>query len=380
MIIDVGMLAAVTYKYQVTLKQGDFKMNSNNVTFQDGKIVIDQSKALSKMSKYQRYNLEKMLSQNSFNESLNYLKTFVSQHKKVVYGANINKFNRYTQKIESGRFLKLQKNMINSMNSMHKPNNVTKHKDYVGVEIECMIPFFDGNINTCSCSPADECDCTMTASQSRTELSRLFDDVYKIKYASIKDDGSIREISGYFSCEVTVLTRINDLSNLKKVCEVLNNLGAKVNSSCGMHIHLDARYMNETDVKKVGQKFSKSLKVLSKMIPKSRRNNSYCEIGVSRLHGGRYYAVNLTSFRKHKTIEIRAHSSTTDFNKIVYWIKLCDAIKNADKITKECSDINDLTDFIKIDENLLEYITQRTFLFSSDTNIVSSVYQDTDAA
>jgi len=193
----------------------------------------------------------------------------------------------------------------------------------------------------------------------------------------VKSDGSIQAPEGYFAVEITVLTRFKNPANLKSVCLILQGLKATVNKSCGMHIHLDARHLTSREVKKIGQRFAKALPVMLAMVPTTRRNNTYCKASVSDLKGGRYYAVNLTSFNKYKTVEIRLHSSTTDFEKIMNWANLIQAISTSE-IKKECNSVNELTDFVKLPENLVEYISQRTSLFSP-TSECSSQYLDNDS-
>jgi hypothetical protein len=131
-----------------------------------------------------------------------------------------------------------------------------------------------------------------------------------------------------------------------------------------MHVHLDARHLDAKAVKAIGAKFKKVLPVMGKMVPESRRENSFCRLDVSGLTGSRYFAVNLTAFKKYRTVEIRLHSSTTDFNKIIQWATLLSCVFKAEKIKAVCHDLNTLTEYVRLPEETLEYLTQRIDLFS----------------
>lgn len=292
---------------------------------------------------------------------------------------------------------------ITDLDRNHTP--LSTDSDWIGVEIECIVPesavgYDSDEYEECSrCDGAgrvnveydddgeeafegDECPrCHGSGQESnsagedgyRTALASIFKS-RSAKLTNVKDDGSLDAESGYFSAEITVLTRLSKPENLRKVCSILNEIGAKVNRSCGLHVHLDARHYSTQKVKSIGGIFSKALPVLLAMVPETRRTNRFCRPSVSALRGERYHAVNLTSFRKYKTIEVRLHSSTTDFNKIINWATLLSCIASTSRIPKMCNTLNELTDFVYLPETLIEYVSQRTALFSpDDQNATSSV-------
>jgi hypothetical protein len=132
--------------------------------------------------------------------------------------------------------------------------------------------------------------------------------------------------------EVCVLVKESELEPIiTKVCGVLNSeLDARVNKTCGLHVHLDARSKRTLESRaKMYNKLATNVMFLASLVPKSRRTNSYCRINdpseslESMLERDeRYYMINPTSLKKHKTIEVRAHSGTTDPTKIINWVKL----------------------------------------------------------
>lgn len=124
--------------------------------------------------------------------------------------------------------------------------------------------------------------------------------------------------------EICVLASANEIESvIERVCSVLNDvLNASVNKTCGLHVHLDVRH------KKAAVTFSRlvsALPFLASLVPSSRLRNRFCLLNSSDKiseHTGRYYAVNPQSIRKHRTVEVRLHSGTTDPAKIIHWIRL----------------------------------------------------------
>lgn len=156
-----------------------------------------------------------------------------------------------------------------------------------------------------------------------------YKDTYKLGY-----DGSI---CGSDSCEV-VSPILNNLNSLKKVCKVINEAGAQVNRSCGLHVHFGAESFTIAQWVRIIRNYAALESIIDSFMPASRRNNNnnYCKSIVARAQlvdnaasmydiyevfsHDRYYKLNVMAFRGHKTIEFRHHSGTTDFTKIEAWI------------------------------------------------------------
>ena len=158
-------------------------------------------------------------------------------------------------------------------------------------------------------------------------------------YASTYKLGSDCSISGNDTCEV-VSPVLENLDSLKKVCDVINARGAKVNKSCGLHVHFGAKDFTIAQWVRIIRNYAALESIIDSFMPMSRRGNEnrYCRSIVARaasscldnatcmsdifdaFHNDRYYKLNVMAFRGHKTIEFRQHSGTTDFNKIEAWI------------------------------------------------------------
>jgi len=121
-----------------------------------------------------------------------------------------------------------------------------------------------------------------------------------------------------------LLTRSELEPRLFRLCERFKTLGLTVNRSCGLHVHFDMRGRRLDEVTKIAKRADKWLRALQELVPASRRENRYCRFGVSTRD--RYHAVNLCSFSKFETLEIRLHSGTVDYSKTLAWIRLCELI------------------------------------------------------
>ncbi len=141
-----------------------------------------------------------------------------------------------------------------------------------------------------------------------------------------------------------ILRGIEGLEQLKRVCQGLENAGAKVNRTCGLHVHHDAQDFTTEAFKNIIKIYQRFEPVIDTLVSNSRRenNNTYCASVNNRyfayaLEGatardvidrtcGRYRKLNLQSFVTHGTVEFRQHQGTMEFEKIANWIKLTQAM------------------------------------------------------
>ena len=138
------------------------------------------------------------------------------------------------------------------------------------------------------------------------------------------------------------------LRQLKTVTLILRGLEARVNRSCGLHIHFDASGFNAETWKNIFKNYAKIEHVIDNFMPNSRRGNSntFCksvrtrnyeqridsmrnlvdaENAINHIYnhitrGSRFYKVNPAAYFRHRSIEFRQHSGTVNFSKIKNWI------------------------------------------------------------
>jgi hypothetical protein len=154
-------------------------------------------------------------------------------------------------------------------------------------------------------------------------------------------DGSL---SGSNSFEVVspVLQGQDGLDQLQKVCEVLERLGAKINKTCGLHVHIGVSDYGIKDWRRLFLNYIKLEKTIDDFMPVSRRksNNYYTKSIVKQdyknkiensrnlrdlestlLRNDRYHKINTKCFWRQNTVEFRQHSGTVNYDKISNWVK-----------------------------------------------------------
>lgn len=190
-----------------------------------------------------------------------------------------------------------------------------------GVEIECFNVLRDSLINE--------------VSQRNVAIqSEGYNHIDNNQYYKIVSDCSICGDNGQ---EVVspILKGKKGLNSLKSVCDSLNAINAKVNRSTGLHVHFDASKISDAHFVRIFANYQTLETVIDSFMPQSRRanNNRFCrslegiyyslcqtKSDVISFNGTRYLKVNAESYSRHKTIEFRQHSGTTEYVKISNWI------------------------------------------------------------
>lgn len=200
----------------------------------------------------------------------------------------------------------------------------------------------------------------------------------------IVSDGSIQ---GQDSFELVspILNGENGLEQLKKVCKVLKQKNAKVNRTCGLHIHFDASEFNLSHWKNIIWNYATLEPTIDGFLPNSRRgnNNQYCRsmrvpnyqrrinqtITLENLERSltgrnRYFKVNIQSYWRHRTIEFRQHSGTIEFEKISNWILFLARFLEFSKTNKiQNGTFNELNHFLN--QKLINYFQKRQQQFAA---------------
>lgn len=155
----------------------------------------------------------------------------------------------------------------------------------------------------------------------------------------IVTDGSLNG-NNTFELVSPILQGEAGIQELEKVCRVLNECRAKVNQSCGTHVHMDAQGMPLQTWKNIYKNYIRLENVIDAFMPESRRNNCYCHTfrnytnlegkieaarsldGIASIFSNnRYYKINPVSYSRHNTCEFRQHSGTVEFEKISTWVR-----------------------------------------------------------
>lgn len=191
---------------------------------------------------------------------------------------------------------------------------------------------------------------------------------------------------GYYPMELVspILKGNNAIEQIKKVCEVLDQARCKVNSSCGFHVHHEATTsLGAKTYKMTGFAalvYSKFQHEFSAMLPTSRRDQYYAKpVSSSEIRtllsegqiGSRYKVVNPEAYTRHGTVEFRQHSGTVNFEKIINWVKLTQAVMararslesfyTAEGVTSH--GFKSMDEELKLCDSLKNYVRERTEFF-----------------
>ena len=206
--------------------------------------------------------------------------------------------------------------------------------NYIGVEIECL-------------SPID-----------RETFSLLIAPLSISKYINIGYDESIDTDTDYdgdrYGLEFRVCAKDKDIYQVvKDLLEVMGTVDCEVNSSCGLHVHLDAR---NKDPKVMFARLLHNQDTLYS-VTYNRAFNDFCvplnpykyngSISDACAMSDHYTAINASAYNKYKTIEVRMMNGTLNVYVINNWIKMLLCIVNNKPMTK----------------TLIEFIKDRTFSY-----------------
>lgn len=226
-----------------------------------------------------------------------------------------------------------------SMKNLIYENKVpsTKHK-HVGIELELLIPYGSKSRVVEDLLKADlQWNVTVGDDGSIKDLD--FVPIAGIRRSQWDDEPIIKNYRDQWDgIEVRILAEEMEAPGvINKVCEVLKKHKAKVNKTCGLHVHLDLRHR---DFDLVFKNFMAIQGILFKTQPQSRRNNKYCKrltkaesdpILRHSVREGRRYAINRQAFDKYRTLEIRIHEGTVDATEIKLWTAFLIYIANMNK-------------------------------------------------
>lgn len=176
---------------------------------------------------------------------------------------------------------------------------------------------------------------------------------------SVVEDGSLPD-TGF---ELVSAPASGDLflEQIEELCGALNDDGASVDASCGLHVHVDARDFRYWDIRRLIRLYAKVEDALFRLVPPSRRRSGFCvpcaadylravvstapkaakDGLLCELYGSaertrytkadkyqqcRYRALNLHSWLYRGTVEFRLGAGSTDARKITHWALVCCAV------------------------------------------------------
>ena len=161
-------------------------------------------------------------------------------------------------------------------------------------------------------------------------------------------DGSLRGRNG--TCEVVspILRGTDGLAEVRTVMKVLRDAGARVNESCGMHMHVGVDFLTCDEQVAIMATYHAFQWAMTAWVKERRINNSWARLRSAmatssliadwRSQGtderrrafasniGRYYALNVAAYQRHGTFEFRAHHGSLNGTNAAAWIALNTAL------------------------------------------------------
>ena len=179
---------------------------------------------------------------------------------------------------------------------------------------------------------------------------------------TIMSDASVNAQGGQ-ACEfVTPKCTYEDIDTVQACIRALRKAGAKVNQSCGLHIHIDGANHTAQSLKNLAFTFRAKQNLIFKAVAPDRMNNRYCRPLTDDLvdnikkikkldgekmkdawygtyadyratsahyHDSRYHALNYHSLWYRGTVEFRLFNSTLHAGEVRAYLNLCLAMSAA---------------------------------------------------
>lgn len=184
-----------------------------------------------------------------------------------------------------------------------------------------------------------------------------------------KSDGSVSGPGGSAEIVSPILRGEPGIAQARAVCAALTAAGATVNTTCGFHVHVGAGDFDAPAMKRLVKQWVKYEDSIDLMLAPSRRRdaNRYCGSMLRALSTGcgynatvadrcaaafatldrcttleqvksaigtRYVKLNVQSFWRHGTVEVRAHQGTVNADKVEAWVRFAVALVDFAKAAK----------------------------------------------
>lgn len=194
---------------------------------------------------------------------------------------------------------------------------------------------FDGVTPDYDDDDDESCGCSSCRGDRANTNDPRMRTAWKVTY-----DGSVSS-----GCEVVspILSGAEGLESVRNVVRTLKAAGARVDDSCGFHVHVDARDLQGPELINAVRRYAQQENEIDAfMAPRRRQSRSnwclsmvdlaqtfatrgdlFSATTVAELPQTRYYKLNLAAYVKHGTLEFRQHAGTLNLNKMINWILFC---------------------------------------------------------
>jgi hypothetical protein len=188
----------------------------------------------------------------------------------------------------------------------------------------------------------------LTTRQSAQVLMRAGIDAHAEDYNhatrphwKVVHDASLRtQYQNHATAEVvSPILNVTDFDQLRKVTNALKEAGARVNGTCGTHVHIGGFDLSVDKVARGARYWALVQHMTDDLVAPSRRNSPRWakrlnDDDMRMIEAGhwssvdRYRSFNVTPIGRIQTIEFRQHQGTLNASKLWAWADYCQAVTN----------------------------------------------------
>jgi len=147
----------------------------------------------------------------------------------------------------------------------------------------------------------------------------------------LKEDGSLDNGFELVSHPIT-LNYLRKKLKMKKILKWLKQNKFETNYNCGLHVHINEKFLSKEDIIKLRAFFSLNKESLFKFSHRDDINNDYCQYEEFDMdmfldeeeQEDRYWALNLNTGQN--TVEVRIFSGTLDENRFLGYLEFVDSL------------------------------------------------------
>ncbi len=245
----------------------------------------------------------------------------------------------------------------------------TKHR-YIGLEIEFFAPWEFSNLAQ-ELADSDIAEyCTLTTDGS-----------IEIPYDELEDQGG-SDPWGWNDFELKVLCKQMELPRVMRlVSRFLRKFKARVNESCGLHVHLD---MRDRDPDTAFQRLKNAQVALFAAGGSQRMHSGYArpvKFLLGRDITNHYSAINAgDALERHNTIEVRIHEATLSGTRIVRWVDLLISVMRASRLTAPVRTLAELKSVVNLPEHVLSYLERKHLQLVNKAELYEELLETLNAA
>jgi hypothetical protein len=179
-----------------------------------------------------------------------------------------------------------------------------------------------------------------------------------------------------------ILSGEEGLAEVVTAMAAIRGAGARVNRSCGVHVHVGMAGLNGAQIMDVFEMYTANQRVINGLLAQSRHNSHWCSTTYANYEADnrrlarqassptevrsflrgldRYRAVNLSAYAKYGTVEFRQHQGSMNSKKVTSWVRfLLGLVEVATTNPRTYENLGELLEALPIEAETKEYLNSR---------------------